>query len=1348
MTFHRIRLGVVGLAVILVAPFVLAQQQTLGSLNGTVLDASGASVPGATVTAVNDQTTLTRSVKTSSSGFWQILDLPIGTYDVTVTKDRFETENVPHLLVQESRATTINTSLKPGSVAQSVTVNANPMLNATDTTNGYTLDKAQIAATPLATGSFTQLAILAPGVTSQFIAGVGTDQGLGNQNIWANGQRATSNTMTVNGVDVTNLFNGNTASEQASQRYQFNIGENVGTEAAFGVAQDNVAVYGSNGNGMASPPPEFMSEVSVTTSMYSADQGQTSGAHIDVNTSSGANALHGQIYGLRGTNWINADPFFYKQNVQLGTLPAQDVDPELHKWVAGGTLAGPIKKDKLFYFIGWQHLYTSDQFGALTQLQVPYGLTASGTNGTRTTADILSACNSYEAATVAGTTKTAAACPAQTLWNSAAIGLLEAQLPDGQLLIPSANANGQTELASKEYDAAEVGTSLFSGDQGTAALDYNFSQADHISAKYFYQHMPTVSPFASSNVPGFPELEDSGAQVFALQNSINIGSRLTWSQQLGVSRQKVYSSFNPQLSASDVGIAMPIGNSFPGFELVDWAQNNSNSISSYVGPYTSFVDSGYFETRISPTTNATFLFGKHTISVGFNYSYDQLNIRNLDEGHAELETKTFTSFLEGTVYRGSILDGDSNRYYRSNDVGSYAMDKWQVRPNLSITAGVRYDFDGPLSEKYGNLFNFDPSLYSATDSAITNSGFIVAGNNKLYGTPGVSNSTLKGRQWGIAPRLGVAWAPKRFDGKVVGRVGAGIYYDRGQYFQYLSPPAGSGISGPFGVTEEAPFAAYTEEDGPSLSQPFTTPLNAPTTPASIASEMPTVDSIESSCTAYGVYHAGSSTDYECYEGAPNGPLVIGNYNVNNKLPYTEDWTMDLQWQPTNDMSIDVAYVGNLGRHQVIPLPFNEPVLCTPGNYQSIAACNGQQYSYGLQVLSTVDAPSGYYGTGLTKTTPYAMANEPYDTKSGGNVDLRVPYVGYDPNSTSFTAAGVSSYNALQAHFEKRMSHDIQAGVSYTWSHTLDEQSDVGLFFTGDNPNNLRTSYADSDFDETHNLTFNFIAKAPDLVKNHGNWLHYVTNDWSMLGIVVLESGMPYSIYDYSGSVGGQYFGTNVELINPVLPLAPGITPKQAKTGASGAYTSATVSGTTITPNYAPALNANDFQIPLIAPGVNGVPPCDTTTDGGDAGPGGGSLCDVYETTFVPGQRNIFRQSPQRRADITIQKDILFKERYNLNCQFQVFNITNTPSFDTPNNEITLNPTYSELNGEGNGTQVQPESSTTVTTPAGTNQSCSGSSANCAYELYTVPGAKSNKLGVVTNTIGSGRIVEMALHFTF
>jgi Carboxypeptidase regulatory-like domain/TonB dependent receptor len=1319
-------------------------QQTLGSINGTVLDASGGAVPAAIVTATEVHTGFSRTVRTQNSGYWQILDIPVGTYSVRISKDGYETVTFPSLDIQEAHPATINASLKPGSVSQTVTVTSNPLLNATDTTNGYTLDPSQIAETPLATGSFTQLAILAPGVSSQFIAGVGTNQGLGNQNIWANGQRSSSNSMSVNGVSVTNLFNGQTASQQASQRYQFNIGEG-GTTG--GETQDNIAVYGSNGNGLASPPPEFLQEISIVTSMYDAQQGQTSGAHIGMITKSGTNDLHGNIYGQRGTNWINADPFFYKQDVQLGTIGPQYVSPELHKWVAGATLGGPIKKDKLFFFLGYNHLYTTDQYGALAQVQVPSGLTSD-----RSAAGIAAACASFVTASVAGGESSSKVPTCPTTFNAAAMAILSAQLPGGQLLVPSADANAVSQLANEQPDAAEVGTSLFKGDQATGSLDYNVSGVDRISAKYFYQHMPTASPYASSNYTGFPEFQDNGAQLASLTNTVNLGTHINWAQELGVSRQKVYSNFGSAFTASGLGITMPVGNSFPGIELVDFAQYNSEATTSYLGPDSSFVDDGYFENRIAPSSDLIWSHGKHTVTVGASYSYDQLNIRNLDEGHAKLEIKYFPDFLSGSLYSGSILSGNSNRYYRSHDIGGYGMDKWQILPNVSITAGLRYDFDGPLSEKYGNLFNFDPTLYSATASAVTNAGFVVAGNNKQFGTPGVSDSTLKGRQWGLGPRVGLAWAPKKDGGTVVWRAGFGMYYDRGQYFQYLSPPAGAGISGPFGVTEEAPFAAYTSVNGDiagtSLSTPFPDGTIAPTTPANIAALMPTIDSIESGCTDYNVYHGnGLNYDYNCLDGTPDGPLVIGNYNVNNKLPYTEDWILDMQWQPRNDMSVDIGYVGNRGKHQVIPLPFNEPVLCTPGNYQSLAPCSnsGQEYSYGLQVLST--ATTTAYGA---KSTPYYMANEPYDSYSGGNIDLRVPYVGYDPNSASFTASGVSSYDALQAHLQKQMSHNVQAGVSYTWSHTLDEQSDVGLFFTGDNPDNLRSSYADADFDETQNLTFNFVARSPNVIKDHGNPLHFFANDWSLLGIVVLESGQPYSIYDYHGSVGGQYFGTNADIINPIVPLQPGISPSEAKTGNTGAFTSAKAiyqnceGGTSV---YSPALNPCDFEVPLVAPGVNGVPPCDTTTDGGNAGPGGGPLCDVYETTFVPGQRNIFRQWPQKRADITIQKQIAIKERYNFVYQFEVFNVTNTPSFDVPTNSINLNPTYSELNAEDDGQQVQPKASTSVTTPTGT-QTCSGAAAACAYELYTTPGAKTTTLGVVSDTIGSGRIIEMALHFTF
>lgn len=1305
---------VCALGVLLTVP-ALHAQQTLGSINGTITDSTGAAIPDANVVVTNNGTELTRSAKSRRNGFFQILNLPIGTYRVQVQHFGFQRSSFAAIRVQQGLATTIPVTLKVGSTATTVHVNANPMLNATDTTNGYTLDKAQIAATPLPTGSFTGLAVLAPGTSADLSGGTGTDQGLGNRNIMANGQRATDNSIRVNGVDVTNLFNGLSASDLGSQRYQFGIGEG---NKVGGQSQDSNSIYGSAGNALASPPPDFINELQVNTSMYDASQGQTSGAHIDVSTGTGTNQLHGSLYGTYGSNSFDAVPYFYKQDIALGTLNSAYSDPALHKWIAGGTLGGPIMKNKLFFFIGYQHLYTSDQFGGVSQMQVPYGLTDD-----RSMAGIENALASFYQAS---NSKFRAL---KTAPNPTAVAILQAKLPDGQYLIPSVEnpATALTNLENGNPDASLLGTSIFKGNQAVADLDYNVTATDHMSAKYYYQLTPSISPYGMSNVSGFPQYGDAGAQVFSLSNSTVLGSRVNWVQRIGFSRQKAFNDFHSALGASAIGMQLPGTDLFPGLTLKDFASKLSSASSLKVGPATPFFDAGFFENRVSPSSDAMFLLGNHTVSVGFNYSYNQLNIRNNEDGHTQLTTSNFPSFLEGNIHNGTILEGQTARHLRSNDVGAYVMDKWQVRNNVSITAGLRYDYNGPFHETKGLLFNFDPSLYSASDAAVTNSGFIVAGNNKQYGTPGVSDSTLKGRQWGVAPRVGIAWSPKEFNNRVVWRAGAGIYYDRGEYFQYLSPPAGQGISGPFGMTEEAPFAAYTNANG-NLSSPFSGGLTAPTTPAELAATLPSIDKIEQDCTGANIYNGTTLSGYNCRQI----PAIIGNYNIHNVLPYTENWTLDFEWQPANNLSIDIGYVGNRGKHSILPLPFNEPRIATPGN-----PINGQQYSYGVQTLSTQ-----YDATG----TPYINKYEPYDSFSGGNVDLRVPYVGYDPNSTSFTSAGISSYDALQAHVEKRMSNNFQFGASYTYSHTLDEQSDLGLFFTGDNPENLRSSYADSDFDRTNVITFNYLVHLPNLVKNQGNWLGYLTNHWSLMGLTVLESGEPYSVYDYSGSVGNQYFGSNISLLNPVLPLKPGIQPKQALTGHSGAMGQAD-------PQLS-ALKAADFEVPLVNPGENGAPPCDTTTAGGNAGPGGGPLCDVFETKFIPGQRNIFRQSFQKRADITLEKDLKIRDRYNLTYQFEVFNLTNTPSFDVPNNDIVLSPSYLEMLSPNdpnypyaNGTQVQPYANGNVTTPSGTG-SCQGSSQACAYELYSVPGARSNKLGVVQNTEGSARIIEMQMHLTF
>lgn len=1306
----------------------LQAQQTLGSINGTVVDSTGAAIPAASVTVVNNATSQTRKTMTRNDGTFQVLNLPIGSYKVTVDHSGFQSASYPHITVRTALATTVPVTLKVGSSSTTVQVNANPLLDNTDTTNGYTLDKSQIQSTPLATGSFTQLAVLAPGTSADFLAGVGTNQGLGNQNIWANGQRSTDNTYTVNGVNITNLFNGQTASEQASQRMNFNIGEgpNIG-----GQSQNSTAVYGSNGNGLASPPPEFMNEVQVTTSMYGADQGGTSGAHVEVSTETGSNNYHGQIYGHYGSNALNAVPYFYKQDIALGSLDPAFSNPSLHKWIAGGTVGGPVIKNKLFFFLGYQHIYTSDQRGAISRLQIPFGL-----SNDRSLTGIESALCSYYTASNgnADCTSNGAQKISQTSWNTSAIKILQAKLPDGQYLIPSvADAStAASNLSNGNPDVSLIGTSVFKGDQADGSLDFNAAANDHVTAKYYYQHTPVNNPYSASSVSGFPELEDTGSQVASLNNSITIGSRLNWEQRIGFSRQKVYSNFGSALSASNVGISVPGGDFFPGLSLRSFAQQRNSSTVS-VGPASDFVNDGYFQNRFSPSSTAIFSLGKHNLSVGFNYDYTQLNVENNRVGHSQLTTSNFPGFLQGKLRSGSVLEGYSDRHYRNNDAGAFVQDKWQFRPNISITAGLRYDFNGPFREANGLMFNFDPSRYQSSPSAVTNSGFIVAGNNKQFGTPGVSDSTLKGRQWGIAPRVGIAWSPKRFHNKVVWRAGAGMYYNRGEYFQYLSPPAGNGISGPFGVTQEAPFAAFTNVNG-NLSQPFTK-ITPPTTPANIASQLPTLDQEKSQCDGLDIYQGNTLSGYSC-EAIP---AIIGNYNIHNVLPYTENWTLDFQWQPRNNTLFDVAYVGNRGKHEIVPVPFNEPGIATPNH-----PIHGETYSYGVEAISPTNYPN-------TTDTPYIDKYEPYDTYSGGNVDLRVPYTGYDPNATSFTSSAISSYDALQARVERRMSHGLQFGISYTWSHTLDEQSDIGLFFTGDNPLDLRSSYADASFDRTNVTTANFVYNIPSVVKSERNPLHFLTNNWTIEGITIFQSGQPFSIYDFSGSIGNQYFGGNIYLMNPVLPLRKGISPKQAETGHTGAMGQ-------VNPNLA-ALNPSDFQIPLLNPGENGVPPCDTTTNGGNAGPGGGPLCDVYETTFVPGQRNIFRQNFQKRADVTVQKTFEFRHRYGLNYQLQVFNVTNTPSFDVPSNDIQLSSSYLELSAPtnpdypyANGTQVQPSYSNSVEVPNGTNSggtgTCQGSSQACAYELYTNPTNKNTTLGVVRGTIGSNRIIEMALHLTF
>jgi hypothetical protein len=1230
-------------------------QQTLGGITGTVTDTSGAVVAGATVSLVGDQTKLSRSQTTNSNGTYLFVNLPIGNYTLSIEQAGFQSQSIPSLLVQADRTLTVNAELKIGNVSESITVEETPLINMVDTTNGYVMDKLEIDSVPLPTGSFTGLTILSPGVDAELSGGTGANAGLGNAPVWANGQRDTSNDFLLNGVDARSLFNGKSTSQVLSAR----IVNATGVSGASGLSsipvQSSASVYLAIGESMPTPAPESIAEVRVNTSMYDAQQGSTSGAHVDMSTASGTNNIHGQAYAHRGTNWLNADPYFYNADPNI---PASEKNPGLHRYSAGGAIGLPIKKDKLFFYGSYQYTHASDDEIGISRAFVPPNLTNDRSlNGLATAANtdttFASPFNSSYSGPVTVTPNFAAApCGSGASdtcgINPIAYTLFNYKFPNGQYLIPSANPNSvianpgafssnptiQAALIDAFPEDAEVpGTALFRADQGVADLDWNPNSSHSFSAKYYYQYDPTIAPYAYSMVAGFDQHLDAGSHVISLSHTQILRSNLSITETFGFIREKAYSTldepFSPAQfasacesltgqSASVCSIDTLGAHYFPGLSIAfDGSTATSYSFTTNIGAGAASLGAltGVFQNRFNPSANAIWTHGKHTITFGGSYSYTQLNAEDNRNEIGTIATPDFTSLMVGDIAPNNydlnitaLEVGNPNRYFRANESGEYVQDKFQMHSNLSITAGLRWDWDGGLTEKYGNLLNFDPSLYNynpETDTIVSN-GLIVAGNNPKAATPGVSNSTLTGRQWGFAPRIGVAWSPKMFNSKVVVRAGWGMYYDRGELYSYLSPGGSQNITtgGPFGVNASQPFVNTLSVADPTLENPWGNAMD-------LAAAQPTGNPkniiLPNAC-ALATDYGNPAPNPGCVPSTSNPtPFYMGPYSRNNKLPYTMNSTLDIQWQPRNDLAIDIGYVNALGRHEVIPIPFNQARTATPTNplCGPAAVCPNpsaspwaQSYSYGYTAQANPCA-GGYspYADGC----PFILPNgQPMLlTPEGGNTDLRDPYIGIGNESESFNALGVSAYNALQTHIEKKLGHGLQAGVSYTFSRSFDEQSAMGLFYNGNNPLNVRSGYGPSDFDRTHVFNADYHYELPKFFAP-SKWEGKVADGWGVQGVIIVQSGQPYSVIDYSGAVGSEYYSIFNGITNPIVPLnyANGCTPQNALTGYNGA-----------TPGE-PALKASCFTVPLLTPSAsNGVP-----------------VGDNYETNFTSGQRNIFRQS--------------------------------------------------------------------------------------------------------------------------
>ncbi len=307
-----------------------SQTSSTGALSGTVTDPSGAVIVGATVTAINAATGAERSATTDSAGVYKFSLLSPGSYRVKFSASGFNTAEVGPVTVSVTETAVVNHGLALGSQTEQVTVEATAVTVQTENAaNGGLVSGTEVTTLPLVSRNYTQIINLSPGV----VANVSSASAVGNgtQDVAANGARQNQNNYSMDGSSVVNYLSGT-----AAQTGSF--------------------------PGIAIPNPDTIQEFKVQTSQYDASSGRNPGANVDVITKTGGNTFHGAAWEFNRNNFFNANDYFYK-NTEVNTLQLPNKPQTLKQNTFGGTIGGPIKKDKLFFFGSYQGIRQTNGIG-------------------------------------------------------------------------------------------------------------------------------------------------------------------------------------------------------------------------------------------------------------------------------------------------------------------------------------------------------------------------------------------------------------------------------------------------------------------------------------------------------------------------------------------------------------------------------------------------------------------------------------------------------------------------------------------------------------------------------------------------------------------------------------------------------------------------------------------------------------------------------------------------------------------------------------------------------------------------------------------------------------------------
>lgn len=994
--------------------------QTTGTITGTVVDSSRAVMPGVKVVVSGKTSGERREATTNESGQYALPFLPPGDYEVQFSVAGFTTQNHTATLAVTERIA-VDAVMQPAGVSEHVDVSAAAaMLQTESTALGRVVEGSAVRELPLSTQNFTQLLTLSPGTSSQLNNAAAL--GRGTQIISASGARTTSNAILIDGVDALNIH----------------------TNAA----SDN----GVGSNGIMTPSPEAIQEFKVQTALYDAQSGRSGGANVSVVTKSGTQELHGSAFEFFRNEHLNANDFFFNST---GTPRA-----ELRQKQFGGTLGGPIKKEKTFFFLSYQGMRQ------LNGLSGSFSLTLPAIPLDRSLASLAKAFAGQK-----GRGNTVVAADGSNI-NPVALAILNLKLPNGSYLIPSPQTSGP----GVNYTASVPAS--YTDDQGIANIDHHFSQANHLALKIMIGEEPTWKPTGSANVPGFGSTQYFANKNISLSDVHVFSGSLVNEARVGVSRVLGVVVPETKVLLKDIGMTRFNSADYPDIPLI--TQSGGFAIG--------YDTNG--DQMVKPTTwhlndTVSWIKGHHEMRVGveFRHYIDDYYSRNRYRGTITLPSMadfligragtplaqggngSGTSNLSATEVGTGIPDGAD----RITDVAPFIQDTWKVTPRLTINVGLRWEYTGFPVDKYGRRGNFDYRLYQAPPAGgFTSAGFVQSdtAQTPLAGLPAVAPELVDYvPMHNLAPRLGIAY---KLSNRIALRAGYGIFYDRlsNQLGLLTSQSAPNYLRAAYASADTVPY---------SLQNPF------PVLP--VGSQFPQLP----------VIYAPPYT-------ADHPAIGLNSMDPNLRVPYMNQWGMNVQWEVVRETLVEVGYVGTKGTSLPVRRAINQAVLASP-----------DQPIYGI----------------TTNTT--------------ANTALRVPYQGFSPSGLLAEETDADSrYNSLQASVTRRFSHGLRFLASYTWSKSMDDTSggSTTIFseVTG-NEADLRSSKGVSDFDRTQRFVVNFSYEIPKFgghLRSTGVGKR-VFEGWMVSGVSIWQSGTPFTVSD---SGGATYYGTSGSRANYALGATP------------------------------------------------------------------------------------------------------------------------------------------------------------------------------------------------------------------